>query len=127
MVGLVLERVTQEVNEAICRNNRDDLLIYSIFSGRATFGGQSLNVWDSVFVPPFKASFFPPTAKYTVDQFLDVYNCATIAEHMAELMAMTGRGEFPKSPASLTDAQVAGQIAAINPWLPIDQGLLAVD
>lgn len=115
--GMVLERVAPEVNDALCRNAARDFIIYSIFSGRGTYGGQSLNIFDAVIRPDLAGvKFFPPTAKYGRDVFLDVYNRQTIASHLAELMAMTGRKEFPLTAKSTMAADVAAAIAEVNPW-----------
>lgn len=117
-VGCVYERVAPEVNNALCSHAPDDFITYSIFSGRGARGGQSLNIFDSVIKPDFKgAKFFPPTAKYERADFLDVYNRRTIATHIAELMAMTGRGEFPLTAKSTMAPEDAEAIAALNPWL----------
>lgn len=115
--GMVLERVAPEVNDALCRHADRDFIIYSIFSGRGTYGGQSLNIFDAVIRPDLKGvKFFPPTARHGREDFLAVYNRATIADRLAELMALTGRKEFPLVAKSTMASDVAETIAAINPW-----------
>lgn len=114
--ALVLERVDENVSRALSANHRNGRLIYNIFSGRAPHGGQSLNVFDSVFMPQFKAHYFPPTACYTVDRFPQAYTVDTIAECMANLIQLTINGAFPKSPpSSLTPEEIA-ILQRIDPW-----------
>ena len=49
--SVVLEMMNEVVNQSLCKGRKDNMLqIYSIFSGQAKYGGQSLNIWDSVFL-----------------------------------------------------------------------------
>lgn len=99
-VGLVLERVNESVNQVLCADPESGLLIYSIFSGKAKYGGQSLNVWDSVFFPRFNASYFPDTAKYDSSEYPEIYTQEIIQTHMKQLMRSTVLRKFPLSPPS---------------------------
>ncbi len=114
--GLTLERVSEPVNRALSRPRASGLPIYSIFSGKAPGGGQSLNVWDSVFAPECPRKYFPPTATLTRAAYPTEYTEAVIREHMTRLIAMTLRGEFPLSPPSqLSAAEIEG-LLEIDPW-----------
>lgn len=115
--GMVMERVALEVADALSANAADDFYTCCIFTGRPRRCGQSLNIFDSIIKPDFKGvKFFPPTARYTREQFIDVYTPEIIAVHLAELMALTARGEFPVAPKSPLSESDAEAIAAINPW-----------
>ena len=115
--ALVLEVVSEPVNRALSRWRPDAIPVYSIFSGRAACGGQSLNVWDSVFRPAKPAPSFPPTAAYDVADAPRVYTPELIARHLGDLLALTLAGTFPPSPRTSLDAPVAEAIAAVDPWL----------
>jgi ketopantoate hydroxymethyltransferase len=95
--ALVLEMVTEAANAVLCAPHPDALPVYSIFSGRADLGGQSLNVWDSVFSSGRPSKYFPPTA--TLDPAVDRgrYREALVPA-MTELLRLTVAGEFPLSP-----------------------------
>lgn len=94
--ALVLERVCEPVNQALCNHHPMGLPIYSIFSGKTNGGGQSLNVWDAVIKPPFKAVHFPPTATMDKDEYPSMYSVYEIALHFKSLLKMTLSGTFPK-------------------------------
>jgi ketopantoate hydroxymethyltransferase len=114
--ALVLERVNELVNQKLCMNNKQGLPIYSIFSGKAQFGGQSLNVWDSVYRPPFAAHFFPPTAQYEMELFPKHYDVSTIKIHFQKLLQLTINGQYPKSlQRKMSDEDVA-ELNSIDPW-----------
>lgn len=97
-VALVLEMVTETANRLLSRPHPDGLATHSIFSGRADLGGQSLNVWDTVFRPGRPSRYFPPTA--TLDPATDRhrYGPAVLVPAMTELLRLTVGGEFPLSP-----------------------------
>jgi len=114
--GLTLERVSEPVNRALCQPRANALPIYSIFSGKAAGGGQSLNVWDSVFMPECPRRYFPPTATLTRAAYPTGYTEAVIREHMIRLLELTLRGEFPLSPPSQLSAQEIEGLLEIDPW-----------
>lgn len=58
--GLIVEMVSEPVNQALSLPTADGIPLYSVFSGRAEFGGQSLNIWDAVVRPARGSRFFPP-------------------------------------------------------------------
>lgn len=95
--ALVLEMVTEAANGVLCAPHPDALPVYSIFSGRADLGGQSLNVWDSVFRSGRPSKFFPPTATLDPAADRDRYRDALVPA-MTELLRLTVAGEFPLSP-----------------------------
>ena len=98
-VALVLEMVTQTANRLLSRPHPTGLATYSIFSGKADLGGQSLNVWDAVFRPGRPSKYFPPTATLDPATDRDRYGPATIVPAMTELLGLTMSGEFPLSPS----------------------------
>jgi ketopantoate hydroxymethyltransferase len=113
---LVIEKVSQLANELLCRPSSIGLPVYSIFSGRAPYGGQSLNVWDSVFSAPSKTKFFPPTGTYDVSRYPLIYTPDVIKEHMAELMRLTIEGSFPLDPISQLSREENEMLSKIDPW-----------
>lgn len=115
-IAIVLERVGEIANEVLCRPSDNGIPIYSIFSGKALYGGQSLNVWDSVFLPPFEGKFFPPTAKYKSSLFPEIYSEQTIREHFRELLKLTLEGVFPLSPRSKLTNEDKDLIRSLDPW-----------
>jgi ketopantoate hydroxymethyltransferase len=118
--GLVLEMVGEPANRALCGSPRAELPIYSVFSGQAPGGGQSLNVWDSVFLPAAGKRYFPPTAELPRAAYPEAYTVPRITEHMAKLMRLTLGGDFPLSPPSaLSDADLAA-LARLDPWDDLD-------
>ncbi len=115
-VAVVVEMVTEAVNQLLCAPDPDALPVYSIFSGRADLGGQSVNVWDSVFRRTPPSRFFPPTA--TLDPTLDRdrYRPPVIRAAMRELLQLTVEGRFPPSPRPATgDAALEGLAAWSTP------------
>jgi len=114
--GLTLERVSEPVNRALCHPRPSALPIYSIFSGKAAGGGQSLNVWDSVFVPECPRRYFPPTATLSRSSYPAGYTEAVIREHMTRLLAATLRGEFPLSPPTQLSAGDVEGLLELDPW-----------
>jgi ketopantoate hydroxymethyltransferase len=117
--ALVLEVVSEPVNRALSRWRPGAIPVYSIFSGRAACGGQSLNVWDAVFRPAQPRAAFPPTAAYDAADAGRVYTPDLVARHVGDLLALTLSGAFPPSPRTALDPFVAEAIAAIDPWLPV--------
>jgi ketopantoate hydroxymethyltransferase len=116
--GLVLERVSEPVNQSLCEHAA--LPIYSIFSGRARCGGQSLNVWDSVFIPDGGGRYFPPTASEPRSAFPAVYTASLIEERMTSLIRLTMRGDFPLSPPSRLSTRDVALLRSIDPWSEAD-------
>lgn len=114
--ALVLERVAEVVNQVLCIASANALPVYSIFSGKARGGGQSLNVWDSVYKPGFRALFFPPTALHSVDTYPYSYTPARIAECFQNLLRLTLSGEFPKSPSTRLSSEHITYLKSIDPW-----------
>ena len=111
--GLVLEMVSEQVNEALSRPHRDGLPTYSVFSGRARWGGQSLNIWDAVVKPAKPRRYFPPTAVIEAAEVGDKYDPELIADRMRELLRLTLAGWFPTSPPA---ALKPGELADVDPW-----------
>jgi len=109
-VAIVLEMVTETANRLLCRPHPGGLAVYSIFSGRAELGAQSLNVWDSVFQRR-ASKYFPPTATLDVARDRDRYGPETIVPAMRELMRMTVDRRFPLTPEGRDLPAVL-----IDPW-----------
>ncbi len=114
--ALVVEMVSEAVNHALSRRRPDALPIYSVFSGRAPWGGQSLNVWDAVVRPAGGGRYFPPTSVITAAEALASYTRDLIADRMRELIRLTLAGWFPLSPRTGLGARDAALIADIDPW-----------
>lgn len=110
--GLVLERVTTAVNERLSAPAADGLPVWSIFSGRCRFGGQSLNVWDSVFKPGFAAVAFPPTADLSRESYPAGYGHEVIRTHFADLLRLTLDGRYPPLPSAANEPALGD----IRPW-----------
>ncbi|WP_405683820.1 3-methyl-2-oxobutanoate hydroxymethyltransferase [Streptomyces sp. NBC_00057] len=114
--GLIVEMVSEAVNQALSRPHPHGLPVYSVFSGRARWGGQSLNLWDAVVRPARRGRYFPPTP--TID-FADVptaYTPALIADRMRELLRLTLAGWFPLRPHTALGRRESAEIAATDPW-----------
>lgn len=131
--AIVLEMMSEAANQALCRYSKNMLQIYSIFSGKAQYGGQSINVWDAVFKPPFPSKYFPSTAEYPRSSYPDIYTHNVISSKVAELLNLTISGNFPLSPASKLSIEDEEKLLAINPWdspnssLPISSSLESAD
>jgi ketopantoate hydroxymethyltransferase len=113
---IILERIDEVINQILCVPSKSGLPIYSIFSGKAVGGGQSLNVWDAVYTPAFKSHFFPPTSRYTPDTYPDSYTQHTIANCFYHLLKMTLDGEFPKSSSTSVPLKDIEYLKSIDPW-----------
>ncbi|MFF7635713.1 3-methyl-2-oxobutanoate hydroxymethyltransferase [Kitasatospora sp. NPDC008050] len=114
--ALVVEMVSEPVNQALSRPHQDGLPVYSVFSGRARWGGQSLNLWDSVVRPARPSRFFPPTAVLDAAEVPTRYTPELIGDRMAELIRLTRDGGFPLSPrTALTEHEIA-DLSAFDPW-----------
>lgn len=114
--ALVLEMVDQLVNRLLSSDRSRGLPVYSVFSGTAPFGGQSLNVWDAVFRPPFRGRYFPPTAAYDAATERHVYTHDVIADRLGDLLRLTVSGAFPLSPPSKLSERDAAALMAAEPW-----------
>jgi ketopantoate hydroxymethyltransferase len=114
-VAVVLEMVTEAANRLLTQPDPRALPVYSIFSGRADLGGQSLNVWDSVFRPSRPSQFFPPTA--TLDSATDraKYGPEAVRTAMGQLLALTVQGVFPLSPGPAQDLDRLA-LQRFRPW-----------
>lgn len=115
-IGLVLERVNEFVNQCLCRPSLHGIPSYSIFSGQSDWGGQSLNVWDSIIKPEFKNSFFPDTATKTRADFPECYTKETLAASMYELMRQAITLAYPRSPVSKLSQADLRQVICTDPW-----------
>ncbi len=113
--SIVLEKVDEFVHRALVDHPKA-LPSYAIFSGKSERGGQSLNIWDSVFKPDFRARYFPPTARDTTDSFPGAYSRHIISRRISELLSLTAAGEFPLSPPTPLSQEDLRALAAINPW-----------
>ncbi|MCY4045316.1 MAG: 3-methyl-2-oxobutanoate hydroxymethyltransferase [Cellvibrionales bacterium] len=96
---VIFERISEIANQilsqfAVCIG----LLPYSIFSGKACFGGQSLNIWDSTVKPEKTSIFFPPTACLVRDDVEQSYNEQCIETCISQLLTLTASQLFPPSP-----------------------------
>jgi len=97
--SVIFERVAEVANQIMTKYCLDrGLLPYSIFSGRAPLGGQSLNVWDSVVIPTRQSIFFPPTSVIRREQIELEYNEKLITECFKKLVTLTVANVFPPSP-----------------------------
>ncbi|MFE2853696.1 3-methyl-2-oxobutanoate hydroxymethyltransferase [Streptomyces lavendulae] len=115
--GLIVEMTSEVANRALSRPHRHGLPVYSIFSGRARWGGQSLNVWDAVIRPARKSRYFPPTAAIDASQAPTAYTPELIADRMRELLRLTLAGRFPPTPRTALGAHEVAKIAETDPWL----------
>jgi ketopantoate hydroxymethyltransferase len=114
--GLVVEMVSESVNRALSRPHRDGVPLYSVFSGRARWGGQSLNVWDAVVRPAGRSRYFPPTPVIDAAEVPQRYTPELIADRLRELIGLTMAGWFPLSPRSALTAGEAALVEDSDPW-----------
>ena len=115
--ALVLEGVPTVVLAALSARNTSGLPVYGIFSGHAPGAGQSINVWDAVYLPAFPARHFPPTATLEARSFPSSYTDAAIADHCGRLLDILGRG-YPVDRPSLMSVDELAEIRSTNPWCP---------
>lgn len=113
--SLVLEKVDELVHRALA-DHPDTIPTFAIFSGKSDRGGQSVNVWDAVFRPGFKARYFPPTAEFDTEEFPAAYTEYQIARKMESLLKLVALGEFPLSPPSAFSLEDVAWLAGVNPW-----------
>lgn len=113
--SIVLEKVDEFVHRALV-DRPEALPSFAIFSGKSETGGQSLNIWDSVYRPDFPARYFPPTARDRVASFPAGYSCDIISQRIAELLKLTAVGEFPLTPPTQLAIADLVKLAAQNPW-----------
>ena len=113
---IILERIDEVINQILCAPSKSGLPIFSIFSGKAAGGGQSLNIWDSVYKPGFQSHFFPPTSRYSPDTYPDSYTQNTIANCFYNLLKLTLDREFPKSPSTSLSLEDIEYLKSIGPW-----------
>ena len=114
--GLILEMVSEPVNQALARPHPDGLPVYSVFSGRARWGGQSLNIWDAVVRPVQPAKYFPPTAVISRSEVDSEYTRELIADRVRELIRLTLAGWFPRTPRTSLAAREIAEIEDTDPW-----------
>ncbi|MFE0878080.1 3-methyl-2-oxobutanoate hydroxymethyltransferase [Streptomyces smyrnaeus] len=114
--GLIVEMVSEPVNQALSRPDGKGLPIYSVFSGRARWGGQSLNLWDAVVRPARASRYFPPTAVIDAADVATAYGPELIADRMRELIRLTLAGWFPLSPRTTLGHRDTARIADTDPW-----------
>jgi ketopantoate hydroxymethyltransferase len=114
--GLIVEMVSEPVNQALSRPDARALPVYSIFSGRARWGGQSLNAWDAVVKSPRPARHFPPTAVIDRSEVPEEYTAKLIGDRLAELMQMTLSGWYPRSPRTSMSESEVDRLAEAGPW-----------
>jgi len=101
---VIFERLTEVANVLLTKYCLAlGMLPYSIFSGRAPLGGQSINAWDSTVIAPVKSIFFPPTALITREQVAEHYKEPLIAERLGKLLKMALVNVFPPSPRNSLD------------------------
>jgi ketopantoate hydroxymethyltransferase len=114
--GLIMEMVSEPVNRALARPHLKGIPVYSVFSGRARWGGQSLNVWDAVVRPARSTRYFPPTAVIDRSEVGHAYTQDLIADRTRELIQLTLAGWFPLSPRTSLAAREIATIDDIDPW-----------
>lgn len=114
--GLVVEMVSEPVNQALARPHLEGVPIYSVFSGRARWGGQSLNVWDAVVRQARSTRYFPPTAAIDRSEVDTEYKLELIADRTRELIQLTLARWFPLSPRTSLTAREIATIDGIDPW-----------
>ena len=115
-LAIILECVSTELNAVISGQHPSGIPVFSIFSGQAPNGGQCLNVWDSVFKPPFSSRVFPPTARFARHDFPRVYSVGKVATHLAELLNLVWTGRYPPdAPHSMTEEEVQS-IRQVTVW-----------
>lgn len=96
---VIFERVTEIANQILTRHALDHGVIpYSIFSGKARFSGQSLNVWDAVVKSGRESIFFPPTAMIERDKVTTHYTDELINTCISKLLKLATANVFPPSP-----------------------------
>ncbi|GAA4791692.1 3-methyl-2-oxobutanoate hydroxymethyltransferase [Streptomyces ziwulingensis] len=115
--ALVVEMVSEPVNQALSRPHPEGLPVYSVFSGRARWGGQSLNLWDAVVRRAGAGRYFPPTPCIDVSDVSVAYTPELIAERMRELIRLTLAGWFPLSPRTALAHRDCVRIAETDPWI----------
>jgi ketopantoate hydroxymethyltransferase len=113
---LVLEGVSSIVNQALSSYSDNALPVYSIFSGRALNGGQSINVWDAVYRPSFKSKYFPKTSSFDSSSFPETYSLSIIREHIASLLTDVWNGKFPDERSSGMSYEESNMVVSLNPW-----------
>lgn len=114
--GLILEMVSEPVNQALARPHPDGLPLYSVFSGRARWGGQSLNIWDAVVRPARNTRYFPPTSVIDRSEVDIRYTRELIADRARELIQLTLAGWFPRTPRTSLTAREIAEIDDTDPW-----------
>jgi ketopantoate hydroxymethyltransferase len=114
--AIIVERIAEVVNRVLSTPAENALPVYSIFSGKAVGGGQSLNVWDAVYKPKFKSYFFPPTAQLHTETYPYSYTQDTIADCFFHLLKLTLDGNYPKSPSSFLSPEEIMHIESLCPW-----------
>ncbi|MDI5973793.1 3-methyl-2-oxobutanoate hydroxymethyltransferase [Streptomyces sp. SL13] len=114
--GLIIEMVSEAVNQALSTPHPEGLPLYSVFSGRARWGGQSLNLWDAVVRPSRGAKYFPPTSVLDAAEVPACYGPELIADRMRELIRLTLAGWFPLTPRTALSPREFGQVADADPW-----------
>ncbi|WP_031321687.1 3-methyl-2-oxobutanoate hydroxymethyltransferase [Pseudomonas piscis] len=96
---VIFERVTEIANQILTRHALDRGVIpYSIFSGKARFSGQSLNVWDAVVKSGRESIFFPPTAMIAREEVITHYTDELINSCISKLLKLATANVFPPSP-----------------------------
>jgi len=114
--GLIVEMVSEPVNQALSRPHPAGLPTWSVFSGRARWGGQSLNLWDAVVRPARPGRYFPPTPTLDAADVPEAYTPDLISDRMRELIRLTLAGWFPLSPRTALEPRQAARIADTDPW-----------
>jgi hypothetical protein len=90
-------------------------------------GGQSLNVWDSVYKPDFEAQYFPPSAVFDSGSYPETYSHENIKNCFQALLKCTFENRFPKSPPIKMSPEDVGFIQSINPWTYRVEGVHGFD
>ncbi|MEU5210125.1 3-methyl-2-oxobutanoate hydroxymethyltransferase [Streptomyces sp. NPDC020742] len=114
--GLIVEMVSEAVNQALSRPHPEGLPLYSVFSGRARWGGQSLNLWDAVVRPVPGGRYFPPTPVIDAAEVEERYTPELIADRMRQLLRLSVAGWFPLSPRTALTPRETAEITGIDPW-----------
>lgn len=114
--AIVLEMVSEAVNRSLSAPNPAGLPVYSIFSGRAPYGGQSLNAWDATFRPRAPRRYFPPTAVLDPDADRGAYGPEILGECLGALLRLTLAGSFPLTPPPAMSPADEEILAGTDPW-----------
>ena len=116
--AVVLEGVSTTFLKDASNPTPGSLPIYAIFSGDAAHAGQSLNIWDSVYINPDKKRFFPTSASLDISTYPESYTKSCIQSHFWKLCHDVINGNFPKTrnPQGAALRQLQQYMKTVNVW-----------